>query len=57
MLDGTRQLTKGSVLNMSDKKSRSTSAKKEPKLTLKEKREAKREKAAPSGFIKTRKAR
>ncbi|MCT9001735.1 hypothetical protein [Microbacterium memoriense] len=42
--------------NMAGKAPRGGSAKKEPKLTLKEKREAKRVNAAPTAFIKPRKA-
>ncbi len=52
----SRQLKKGSVNNMAGKAPRGGSAKKEPKLTLKEKREAKRVNAAPTAFIKPRKA-
>lgn len=50
------QLKKGSVIDMADKAPRGGKAKKEPKLTLKEKREAKRTNAEPV-FIKPRKAR
>jgi hypothetical protein len=53
---GTRQLTKGSVHHMSGKAPRGGNAKKQPKLTLKEKREAKRDTAEPA-FIKPRKGR
>lgn len=42
---------------MAGKAPRGSSTKKEAKLTLKEKREAKRDKAAGSEFIKPRKSR
>jgi hypothetical protein len=50
------QLEKGSVIDMAGKAPRGGNAKKEPKLTLKEKREAKRTHAEPL-FVKPRKAR
>lgn len=51
----SRQLKKGSVNNMAGKAPRGGNAKKAPKLTLKEKREAKRMNAGQA-FIKPRKA-
>jgi len=53
---GTRQLKKGSVHFMSGKAPRGGNAKKEPKLSLKEKREVKRENVEPA-FLKPRKTR
>jgi len=53
---GTRQLKKGSVHHMSGKAPRGGNAKKEPRLTLKEKRGVKRENAEPA-IIKPRKSR
>ena len=43
MVRGTRQLKQGSVNLMPEKAPRGGNAKKEPKLTLKQKREAKRD--------------
>lgn len=43
MVGGPRQLKKGSVNRMSGKEPRGGNAKKQPKLTLKQRREAKRD--------------
>jgi hypothetical protein len=56
MVIGPRQLKKGSVKHMSGRSPRGGSAKKEPKLTLKQKREVKRERAEEVS-IKPRKTR
>jgi hypothetical protein len=56
MVIGTRQLMKGSVHHMSGKAPRGATAKKAPKLTLKEKREVKRENAQ-AAIVKPRKGR
>ena len=53
---GTRQLKKGSVDHVAGKAPRGGNAKKSAKLTLKEKREVKRENAEPA-FLKPRKGR
>lgn len=50
-----RQPKEGEASQMSGKTPQSRSAKKEPKLSLKEKRAEKRAKQEPETFIKTRK--
>jgi len=56
MVIGPRQLKKGSVNQMSRKEPRGANVKKEPKLTLKEKREAKRDTVHERmAFVKPRK--
>lgn len=56
MVIGPRQLKKGSVNYMSRKEPRGGNTKKEPKLTLKERREAKRDATQERmAFMKPRK--
>jgi len=55
MVIGSPPAEKGKRIDMSDRSASSRDTKKPAKLSLKEKRAAKREKSAPATFIKPRK--